>query len=125
MSDLLEFSLRRAGLDTAISEVEAALGVVVTTRPHLLLLDLANASLGVLERVRRYSPAPVILPARTHSEEDVERGLELGADDYMTHPFSFRELLARVHALRRRADVGATLSNAPHEQLQAGTLASI
>jgi DNA-binding response OmpR family regulator len=77
-----------------------------TKRPHLILLDLMIPSLDGFEVCRFVSARPdrppiIILSARTQQEDKI-RGLTLGADDYVTKPFSLDELLARIHAVLRR-----------------------
>ena len=77
-----------------------------TERPHLILLDLMIPSLDGFEVCRFVSARPdrppiIILSARTQQEDKI-RGLTLGADDYVTKPFSLDELLARIHAVLRR-----------------------
>lgn len=74
--------------------------------PDLLLLDLMLPGLGgteVCKRVRQTSQVPIIMLTAKDSEVDIVVGLELGADDYITKPYSSRELLARVRAALRRA----------------------
>ena len=78
--------------------------------PSLILLDLRlgqEDGLDVLKEIRSHSDVPIIIMTG-HSREEVDRvvGLELGADDYLTKPFSLRELLARVRAILRRHEMG-------------------
>ena len=78
--------------------------------PSLILLDLRlgqEDGLDVLKEIRSRSDVPIII-ITGHSREEVDRvvGLELGADDYWTKPFSLRELLARVRAILRRHEMG-------------------
>ncbi len=76
-------------------------------RPDLVVLDLMLPGIDGLEvcrRVQRDRPVPVLMLTARDDEADVLVGLGVGADDYMTKPFSPRELAARVHALFRRAD---------------------
>ena len=76
-------------------------------RPDLVILDLMLPGLDgleVCERIQAERPVPVLMLTARDSEHDLLVGLAVGADDYMTKPFSSRELVARVHALLRRVD---------------------
>jgi len=78
------------------------------TPPELILLDLmlpGLSGLDVLREVRRLSDVPVIVVSAKGAEADIVSALELGADDYVTKPYSARELIARVRAATRRAAV--------------------
>jgi DNA-binding response OmpR family regulator len=77
------------------------------TRPDLVVLDLMLPGLDGIEvckRIQRDRPVPVLMLTARDGETDLLVGLAVGADDYMTKPFSTRELIARVHALMRRAE---------------------
>src|SRR6187399_1821366 len=85
-------------------------------RPDLVLLDLMLPELSGIEVcriLRAESGTPIIILTAKDSELDKVVGLELGADDYVTKPFSLRELSARVRAQFRRADRGAEVEAAP------------
>ena len=86
---------------------ETALEMVALEKPDLLLLDivLAGAMDGyeVAHRVREFSDVPIIMLTARSRESDLLRGFEAGADDYLTKPFSSKELLARVRAVLKRA----------------------
>jgi len=76
-------------------------------RPDLVVLDLMLPGLDGIEvckQIQRDHPMPVLMLTARDSETDLLVGLAVGADDYMTKPFSARELVARIHALLRRAD---------------------
>ena len=78
-----------------------------TIQPDLVVLDLMLPGidgLEVCERIQAERPVPVLMLTARDSEQDLVVGLGVGADDYMTKPFSTRELVARVHALLRRVD---------------------
>jgi DNA-binding response OmpR family regulator len=80
------------------------------TRPDLVVLDLMLPGLDGIEvckRIQNEWPVPVLMLTARDSEADLLVGLAVGADDYMTKPFSMRELIARVHALMRRAERSA------------------
>ena len=98
--------LRRDGFEVACAADGAeALRLIETTSPDMVVLDLMLPSvsgLDVLEEVRRQSDVPIILLTARGDEGDRVLGLELGADDYVTKPFSARELAARVKSVLRR-----------------------
>ena len=86
---------------------EAALEIVRRERPDLVVLDLGLPGLDGLDvtrEIRRGSNLPVIMLTARDDELDKVLGLEIGADDYLTKPFSPRELVARVRAVLRRVD---------------------
>ena len=95
---------------------EAGLDAVERERPDLVLLDIGLPDIDgfeVLRQVRAFSDVPVVmLTAHDDSMEKV-KGLELGADDYVTKPFNHLELMARVKAVLRRLDMPAPASRAP------------
>jgi DNA-binding response OmpR family regulator len=81
------------------------------TRPDLVILDIALPDLDgwqVLERIRDMSDAPVLVLTARSAEAEKVRGLNAGADDYLTKPFSHVELLARLQAVRRRVPAAST-----------------
>ena len=103
----LEDNLRYEGYQTACAfDGEQALQQIVETAPDLVVLDLMMPKLSgwdVCRELRRRSiDVPIIMLTARGEEIDRVRGLELGADDYLTKPFSLRELLARVRAVLRR-----------------------
>src|SRR6202022_2074882 len=104
--------------------------MILENPPDLLLLDLMLPGVDGLEICRRVrsevgNPAVSHLPilVLTARDEEIDKvvGLEVGADDYLTKPFSMHELLARVKAQLRRADMGAAVKDAPL-QLASGDL---
>ena len=91
-----------------------ALFVARQERPDLILLDLMMPELGGFEFItahNRDGDAPVIILTAKIEESDKVLGLELGADDYLTKPFSLRELTARIRAVLRRAEKSAAASS--------------
>ncbi|MFO7942253.1 MAG: response regulator [Bacillota bacterium] len=106
IADILEYNLRNAGYETAaVYDGNEAMANISDFRPDLILLDLmlpGRNGLDICESVRDDSDVPILILTARDSEEDVVRGLDAGADDYVTKPFSPRELLARVRAQLRR-----------------------
>ncbi len=92
------------------SDGEAALKAATTQNPDLVLLDIMMPKLDGLEVCRRIRQAgfmiPILMLTAKGQEIDIVRGLEAGADDYITKPFAIRELLARVKAALRRTGAG-------------------
>src|SRR5213080_3418079 len=79
--------------------------------PDLMLLDVMMPKMDgftVCQRVREFSTVPIIIVTARGQEQDKIRGLDLGADDYLTKPFSVDELLARVRAVLRRAQFASS-----------------
>src|SRR5260370_2109812 len=88
------------------SDGQQALEQIEAQTPDLVLLDVMMPKLdgfSVCHRVREFSAVPIIMITARGQEQDKIRGLDLGADDYLTKPFSVDELLARVRAVLRRA----------------------
>jgi DNA-binding response OmpR family regulator len=104
----LKYNLERDGYRVlTATDGAAALSVARAERPDLLLLDLmlpVMDGLEVCRILRRETSLPILMLTAKGEEVDKVVGLELGADDYVTKPFSMRELLARVRALLRRVE---------------------
>jgi DNA-binding response OmpR family regulator len=115
--------LEHAGFGVRVaSSGEVALETIRRDRPDLVVLDLGLPGadgLDVTREIRRDSSLPVIMLTARDDELDKLLGLELGADDYITKPFSPRELVARVRAVLRRADAVANPTDQP---IRAGEL---
>ena len=107
VTDLLAYNLRKAGYDvSSAADGREALRLARENRPDLVLLDLMIPELDGLEvcrELRKDNALPIIMLTARGEEIDRVVGLELGADDYVTKPFSVRELLARGKAVLRRA----------------------
>lgn len=104
--DTIAYNLRREGYtaDTTADGLEAVEAVRVSP-PDAMVLDVMLPGIDGLEvcrRVRRFSAVPILMLTARTEEMDRVVGLEVGADDYLSKPFSMRELLARVRALLRR-----------------------
>ena len=109
---LLRDYLERAGFDVVTArDGEEALRLFSQRRPDLVILDLTLPKLDGLDvarSLRRAGDIPIIMLTARTEEADRVAGLELGADDYVTKPFSAREIVARVRAVLRRAQSAAT-----------------
>jgi two-component system KDP operon response regulator KdpE len=95
---------------------EAALDLIERERPDIVLLDVGLPDMDgfeVLRRVRAFSDVPVVMLTARDDAMDKVKGLELGADDYVTKPFNHLELMARVRAVLRRLEMPAPMSRAP------------
>jgi two-component system KDP operon response regulator KdpE len=95
---------------------EAALDVVEHERPDIVLLDIGLPDMDgfeVLRQIRAFSDVPVVMLTAHDDSMDKVKGLELGADDYVTKPFNHLELMARVKAVLRRLDMPAPASRSP------------
>ncbi|NJN93873.1 MAG: response regulator transcription factor [Anaerolineales bacterium] len=107
LADLVAFSLRREGFEVIQAhEGEMALRRWAEEQPDLIILDLNMPKLdgfAVCRRIREESDIPIILLTVRGEEDDVVRGLGMGADDYIVKPFSPRQLVARAQAVLRRA----------------------
>jgi DNA-binding response OmpR family regulator len=106
-ASLLELWMEKAGYRPIIaSSGNDALRRFYDDHPDLVILDVALPGLDgwqVIERIREFSRVPILMVTARSSESDKVRGLKLGADDYITKPLSFPELVARVEAALRRA----------------------
>jgi DNA-binding response OmpR family regulator len=112
VSDVVRRYLERAGLDVRLAgDGPAALRAFEVDRPDLVVLDLMLPGIDGLEVCRRMraarSDVPVVMLTALGEEADRVLGLEIGADDYVTKPFSPRELVLRVQSVLRRATVAA------------------
>ena len=105
---LISFALRQAGyLVIEAADGLEAVAAFEREQPDLALLDVNLPGLNgfeVCRRIREQSAAPIMMLTVRSAEEDEVKGLDLGADDYLTKPFSPRTLLARVRALLRRSE---------------------
>jgi two-component system KDP operon response regulator KdpE len=106
MRQMLEGSLRNAGyVADSVPEGLAALEYLASEQPDLVVLDLmlpGQDGLAILQQIRDWSQVLVLILTAAPEPQTSVRGLQLGADDYMTKPFNMDELLARIEALLRR-----------------------
>jgi two-component system, OmpR family, response regulator VicR len=109
IADILQFNLKKEGYDVySAYDGNEALQMVEEVKPDLILLDIMlplKDGMEVCREVRKKYDMPIIMLTAKDSEIDKVLGLELGADDYVTKPFSTRELIARVKANLRRHQV--------------------
>ncbi len=104
----------RSGLDMALSQ-----------QPDVVVLDVMMPDMDgweVCKALRRQSPVPILMLTARGDEVDRILGLELGADDYLTKPFSTRELIARLRALRRRIQLDQVCRRPCHRTGELGLL---
>jgi len=120
LADPLAYLLRKEGFETTVvTDGPSALAEFDRARPDIVLLDLMLPGMSgtdVCKQLRLRSSIPVIMVTARDSEIDKVVGLELGADDYVTKPYSARELIARIRAVLRRGtegeDIGDTVLEA-------------
>lgn len=117
ISDIIKFNLTKEGYEVVTAyDGREGLALFESSQPDLVVLDLMLPELDGLEvakGIRRTSNVPIIMLSAKDSELDKVIGLEIGADDYVTKPFSNRELLARIKAQLRRTE---TIETAATEQ---------
>ena len=118
----LEFLMRKAGFDArAACDGEEALSLLATFRPHLVLLDIMLPRRSGLELCRliradaSLAGTRVLMLTAKGGHRDIERGLEAGADDYITKPFSTQDLVARAQALLAEPLLRSAPDAAPKE----------
>lgn len=106
---LMEANLISEGYDVLKAyDGQSTVEMVADKQPDLVLLDVMMPGLdgfGACERIREFSSVPIIMVTAKGEEQDRVRGLDVGADDYIVKPFSATEVLARVRAVLRRAQV--------------------
>jgi len=112
--DILKLNLKRENFDVIEAyDGETALKLALTEDPDLILLDVMLPKIDgftVCKRIREKSQVPIIMLTAREEEIDKVLGLELGADDYITKPFSTRELMARIKSNLRRVQAGFQLA---------------
>ncbi len=127
IADILQFNLKKEGYVVYCAyDGQQALDMVEEHKPDLLLLDIMlpiRDGMEVCREVRKKYEMPIIMLTAKDSEIDKVLGLELGADDYVTKPFSTRELLARVKAnLRRQQAIEQTDERGASNEISIGSL---
>ncbi|EHO6009040.1 response regulator transcription factor, partial [Listeria monocytogenes] len=128
IADIVKFNLNKEGFDVYCAyDGDEALELVEEVQPDLILLDImlpGRDGIEVCREVRKKYDMPIIMVTAKDSEIDKVIGLELGADDYVTKPFSNRELIARVKAnLRRHSQVSSSAAEEEeNSELEIGSL---
>lgn len=128
IADIIEFNLKKEGFEVHCAyDGNDAIQKVEDIQPDLILLDImlpGRDGMEVCREVRKKYETPIIMLTAKDSEIDKVLGLELGADDYVTKPFSTRELLARVKANLRRQQtlVNQTLEEEESKEIIVGSL---
>jgi len=127
ISDIVKFNLEKEGYEVVVAfDGEEAVEKVEEEKPDLLVLDLMLPKMDGLEvcrEVRKTHDMPIIMVTAKDQEIDKVLGLELGADDYVTKPFSNRELIARVKAnLRRQSSVQTANLEQENTDIEVGNL---
>ena len=109
IADIIAYNLQKEGYEVLVAyDGEEALDIIFSKDPDLILLDIMMPKIDgfqVCRKVREKKETPIVMLTARAEEVDKVLGLELGADDYVTKPFSVRELMARVKANLRRVAV--------------------
>lgn len=122
LSDILSFAMRRAGFEPCVAfDAPQAIAIFEETPVDIILLDVnmpgkpgLRDGFDVCQKIRDISDVPIIMLTVRDDEEDVIKGLKLGADDYILKPFSPRQLVARVKSVLRRTTSGRMISKEPY-----------
>ncbi|MCJ8007320.1 response regulator YycF [Lederbergia wuyishanensis] len=127
IADILQFNLSKEGFTVQCAyDGDEALRLVEEMKPDMILLDIMlpnRDGMEVCREVRKKYEMPIIMLTAKDSEIDKVLGLELGADDYVTKPFSTRELIARVKAnMRRHAQVAQQSEEDENDDITVGNL---
>ena len=119
------FKMRWSGTQVvSVGDGQSGIDMVEAENPDLVILDVGLPDMDgfeALREIRRFSQVPVIMLTVRGEDVDIARGLELGADDYMTKPFSHVELMARVQAVLRRVQ-GRVVAGDEQEPFSGGKL---
>ncbi len=124
--DILQYNLEKEGYTVVTAyDGEEALNLVTTEHPHLIILDIMLPKLdgfAVCREIRLKWDIPILMLTAKEMEMDKVLGLELGADDYVTKPFSAREISARVKALLRRSGLAGRQPVKGKTRIEAGSI---
>ncbi len=124
LAEVVELYLERDGYEVVrVADGESGLETALRCGPDLVVVDIMLPGIDgyeVCRRLRNSTPVPVVMLTARASEDDRVLGLQLGADDYVTKPFSPRELVARIGAVLRRCNDSAALLGPESAELTAG-----
>jgi two-component system OmpR family response regulator len=124
--ETLKYNLRKEGYDVVTaSDGEQAVAIARREKPDLIILDIMLPKINgfeVCRILRKEMTTPILMLTAKADETDKIVGLEIGADDYVTKPFSMRELLARVRAMLRRTKMAQVTPSAEPALLKIGNL---
>ncbi|AXH99420.1 DNA-binding response regulator [Sporosarcina sp. PTS2304] len=127
IATLLQYNLEQAGYTVYVArDGNTAISMTLLEKPDLLLLDIMLPGMDGMEVCKTLRQekihTPILILTARGDEFDKVLGLELGADDYLTKPFSPRELLARVKAIFRRIELQGSVAEEPTSELRTGSL---
>ncbi len=124
LTEPMQFQLETLGYQAHVaSDGPDGLSLTLSEKPDVIVLDVMLPGLDgwqVCQEIRRFSQVPIIMLTALGTEVDRVRGLELGADDYLTKPFSFQELVARIKSMLRRVQWDQSLL--PDSRLSIGRI---
>jgi two-component system response regulator VicR len=126
ISDIIKFNLEKEGYKVFVAEDgQQAINMTYENKPDLIILDIMLPIMDgftVCKKLRENISTPIIMLTAKEEEVDKVLGLELGADDYMTKPFSVRELMARVKANIRRINFSSSGNEGSGQVIKSGNL---
>lgn len=124
LTEPIKFRLEGLGFQVLVAnDGRVGLGMALVEKPDLVVLDIMLPGMDgweICQEIRRFSQVPILMLTALDSEIDRVRGLELGADDYLTKPFSAQELIARIRAMLRR--IQWDQSTNPETELRIGDI---
>jgi two-component system OmpR family response regulator len=124
--DVISFALEKAGMQTTLAEDgRQALDTFRRQSADLIVLDINMPELDGLEvcrEIRKFSDAPILFLSSRDDEIDRILGLEIGGDDYVTKPFSPRELVARINVILKRTQAAPKVAETPSNELRHGKI---
>ncbi len=121
LTEPIKFRLEGLGFRVLVAgDGQMGLGLMLVEKPDIVILDIMLPGMDgwqVCQEIRRFSQVPILMLTALDTEIDRVKGLELGADDYLTKPFSSQELIARIRAMLRRVQWDQNTSAEPEVQI--------